>query len=151
MSGVDFATKPAAGNSAPAKLRSLRILIVDDNKPFAETLSWVLQGAGDLTEICHNGPSALETARTFDPDIIFLDIILPVVDGYEVCKQLRAQAKRDNLLIVAQSGIDDTEMEAAQRGACFDIHLSKPLDLRQVVSIVNDTRQALKAQESRKD
>jgi CheY-like chemotaxis protein len=150
MSGVDFATRPAAGDSARSKLRSLRILIVDDNKPFAETLSWVLQGAGDLTEICHNGPSALETARTFDPDIIFLDIILPVIDGYEVCKQLRAQTQRENLLIVAQSGIGDTALEAAQRGACFDIHLGKPVDLRQVVSIVNDTRQALRAQKSRK-
>lgn len=151
MSGVDFATKPAAGNSGHARLRSLRILIVDDNKPFAETLSWVLQGAGDLTEICHNGPSALETARDFDPDIIFLDIILPVMDGYEVCKRLRAQAKKDDVLIVAQSGIGDTALEAAQHGACFDIHLGKPLDLRQVVSIVNDTRQTLRAQDRRRD
>jgi CheY-like chemotaxis protein len=105
----------------------------------------VLQGAGDLTEICHNGPSALETAKDFDPDIIFLDIILPVIDGYEVCKQLRTQTKRDNLIIVAQSGIGDTALEAEQRGACFDVHLSKPVDLRQVVSIVNDVRQTLKA------
>jgi len=141
---LDAESDPKAGLSpglwAGVPGRPLRILIVDDNKPFAETLSWVLEGAGDQIETSHNGPCALEIARRFDPDIIFLDIVLPVVDGYDVCRQLRAQSDKPDLKIFAQSGYGDTAVEAKRRGACFDAHLVKPLDLRQVVSLVNDIR-----------
>jgi len=140
MSGVDIASGTGTGLKAGIPLRSLRILIVDDNKPFAETLSWVLEGGGDKIEICHSGPVALDTARRFDPDVVFLDIHLPVMDGYEVCRQLRAQAGNPDLKIIAQSGYNDTSVEAKARGACFDAHLVKPLDVRQVVSLLNDVR-----------
>ncbi|MBW8735008.1 MAG: response regulator [Asticcacaulis sp.] len=115
-------------------------MIVDDNKPFAETLSWVLEGGGDKLEIAYNGPAALELARRFDPDIVFLDIVLPVVDGYEVCKQLRAQSKNPALKIIALSGFDDTSVEAEKRGACFDFHFTKPLDIRQIVVLMGHIR-----------
>lgn len=140
MSDFDFASDTDTGVKAGASARALRILIVDDNKSFAETLSWVLQGVGDTVETAHNGPAALDAAARFDPDIVFLDIILPVMDGYEVCRQLRARSQNSALKIIAQSGYDDTVEEAARRGACFDLHLSKPLDFRQIVTILNDVR-----------
>lgn len=140
MSDIDIAldADPSVEAAGPARL--LRILIVDDNKSFAETLSWVLQGIGDVVETAHNGPDALDVARRFAPDIIFLDIVLPVMDGYETCKRLRAQSQNPGLTIIAQSGYGDTAIEAAERGACFDLHLSKPLDLRQVIAVLTDIR-----------
>lgn len=140
MSDIDIASDTDLSARAVAPARQLRILIVDDNKSFAETLSWVLEGVGDIVQTAHNGPSALGTARCFNPDIVFLDIVLPVMDGYEVCKQLRAQSHNPDLKIIAQSGYGDTSAEAADRGACFDLHLSKPLDLRQIVTVLNDIR-----------
>ena len=140
MSTVYTVPDDKAGHLAAAIVRPLRILIVDDNKPFAETLSWVLEGGGHTIEIAHSGPGALDAAKRLDPNVVFLDIILPVVDGYEVCKQLRAQSQNPNLKIIAQSGYGDTATEAEKRGACFDAHLTKPLDVRQVVTLLSDIR-----------
>ena len=140
MTDFDILSDVRAKGKTGAAARPLRILIVDDNKSFAETLSWVLEGVGDTVETAHSGPEGLEAAGRFDPDIVFLDIVLPVMDGYEVCKQLRTQSANPSLKIIAQSGYGDTEIEASKRGACFDVHLSKPLDLRQVVGVLNDIR-----------
>ena len=62
------------------------------------------------------------------------------MDGYEVCKQLRAQSENPDLKIISQSGFEDVPVEAEKRDACFDVHLSKPVDLAQVVAVLNDTR-----------
>ena len=140
MSSATTVTDEKAGHLAGAIVRPLRVLIVDDNKPFAETLSWVLEGGGHTIEIAHNGPDALATARRLDPDIVFLDIVLPVMDGYEVCKHLRAQSKNPNLKIIAQSGYSDTAAEAQKRDACFDAHLTKPVDVREIVTLLSDIR-----------
>jgi len=140
MTDLDIASEQNTGATTTRPARLLRILIVDDNKSFAETLSWVLEGVGDTVETAHNGPDALDVARRFNPDIIFLDIVLPVMDGYETCRRLRAQSMNPDLKIIAQSGYGDTAAEAASRGACFDAHLTKPLDLRQIVSLLTDIR-----------
>lgn len=140
MTDFDILSDTRTIGTTGGRARPLRILIVDDNKSFAETLSWVLEGIGDTVEAAHSGPIALEAARRFDPDIVFLDIVLPVMDGYEVCKALRAQSQNPALKIIAQSGYGDTETEAPKRGACFDVHLTKPLDIRQVVGVLNDIR-----------
>lgn len=140
MSDFDFASGTETGAKAGTSARPLRILIVDDNKSFAETLSWVLEGMGDTVETVHNGPNALDAVQAFNPDIVFLDIVLPVMDGYEVCRQMRAQFQNPALKIIAQSGYGDTASEALKRGACFDAHLTKPLDLRQVIKVISDIR-----------
>lgn len=141
MSGVDTITK--AGPIAGQKPQRLRVLIVDDNKPFAETLSWVFEGAGDRIEIAHNGPTALEVARRLDPHVVFLDIMLPVMDGIEVCKQIRAQSDNPALRIIALSGFADAAEEADKRHVCFDAYISKPLDLRQVIALLSEMRQTI--------
>ncbi len=140
MSDVNAVADARAGRQADLFARPLRILIVDDNKSFAETLSWVLEGSGNMIAIAHNGPDAVEIAGRFEPDIVFLDIILPVMDGYEVCRQLRANTKNPNIKILAQSGYDDTAAEAVKHGVRFEVHLTKPLDLRQVVAVIGDIR-----------
>jgi len=140
MSGVEVAPDAQAGRGEGAVARSLRILVVDDNKPFAETFAWMLEGAGDAVEIAHNGPNAVEIAARLEPDLVFMDIVLPVVDGYEVCKKLRARLRSPLLTIVALSGYGETADEAGKRGACFDAHFVKPVDLRQIVALLNDVR-----------
>jgi CheY-like chemotaxis protein len=140
MNGVETRSEDKAATKADASTRPLRILVVDDNKPFAESLAWVLEAASNTVEIAHNGPDALEIARRLDPDVVLLDILLPVMDGYEVCRQLRAQSGNPDLKIIAQSGYDDMMTEADRRKACFDLYLVKPIDIRQVVALIGGIR-----------
>lgn len=142
MGSVETRSEDKAEAKAGASARPLRILIVDDNKPFAESLAWVFEAAADKVEIAHNGPDALEIARRLDPDVVFLDILLPVMDGYEVCRQMRAQSRNPDLKIIAQSGYGDTKTEAERQKACFDLYLVKPIDIRQVVALVGHMRKA---------
>ena len=68
---------------------TLRVLMVDDSDDGATSLALLLQVWGHTTRIAHDGPQAIEAAREFRPDLVFLDIGLPVMDGYEVCRRLR--------------------------------------------------------------
>jgi PAS domain S-box-containing protein len=104
-----------------------RILIVDDNLDGAESLAMLLEFEGFETAIAHSGPAALEKARHFRPDVTLLDIGLPGMNGYEVCRQLREEWGAD-VLIVALTGWGQPEHRARSREAGFDTHMVKPVD-----------------------
>ncbi|HWN68997.1 MAG TPA: hybrid sensor histidine kinase/response regulator, partial [Haliangium sp.] len=76
-----------------------RVLLVDDNADAAEMLAQVLRRVGHELAVAHDGPSALATARSFQPDVALLDIGLPVMDGYELARHLRAALPRPPLFI----------------------------------------------------
>ena len=95
-----------------------RILVVDDDASLAEMLSIVLRQEGFDTEICGRGDEALATFRAYRPDLVLLDLMLPGLDGFEVCKQIRLEsgvpivmltAKGDTVDVVVglESGADD--------------------------------------------
>ena len=82
------APAPAAAGAAPVAAAA-RILIVDDNEDGAEMLADALSGKGYDTRVAHDAPTALRVATEFSPDVAFLDIGLPVMDGYELAAHLR--------------------------------------------------------------
>jgi len=99
-----------------------RVLVVDDDQALAEMLGIVLRGEGYEPVHCANGEEALETFRTTQPDLVLLDVMLPGVDGIEVCRRLRAEsgvpivmltAKTDTIDVVVglESGADDYVMK----------------------------------------
>jgi CheY-like chemotaxis protein len=106
-----------------------RVLIVDDNEDAAEMLSMVLRQAGYETEVVFDGPSALRQARTYGPDVVVLDIGLPVMDGYEVARQLRAMPVVGSARIVALTGYGQASDVARSMAAGIDAHLVKPVDV----------------------
>lgn len=119
---------------AKPELRSKRrVLVVDDDPDSAKSLALILSSAGFEVEICRDGASAIETARSFGPDALVLDLGLPGVDGYEVCRQLRRGPGGEALLVVAVSGRGDDETWAAARRAGFDDHILKPIDVGQLI------------------
>src|SRR5262249_38150069 len=98
------AEQPTAGDRARAKLPRHRVLVVDDNVDAAESLAVLLRLEGQDVQVAHDGVSALELARAFRPALVFLDIGMPGMDGYEVCRRLRQQFSRDRPLVVALTG-----------------------------------------------
>ncbi len=104
-----------------------RVLIVDDNKDAAKTLSELLECYGCQTAIAFDGPSALEVASTFQPAVAILDIGLPVMDGYELCRRLRASLGHD-VRMLSLSGYGQEEDRGKSAEAGFAAHLVKPID-----------------------
>jgi PAS domain S-box-containing protein len=104
-----------------------RVLIVDDNVDAAEMLALLLQTEGHEVRTAHDGPAALRSAETFNPEVVFLDIGLPRMDGYEVARLLRRQERKPALLVALTGyGRDEDRRRAEEAG--FDAHLVKPAD-----------------------
>lgn len=105
-----------------------RILVVDDNVDGANSLALVLQAMGHEVSVAHSGQSALDTARRTLPQVLFLDLVMPGIDGYEVARQLRADSTQDGLRIYALSGFGQDGDRQRSQDAGIDQHLAKPLD-----------------------
>jgi signal transduction histidine kinase/CheY-like chemotaxis protein len=105
-----------------------RVLVVDDNVDAARSLAMVLELSGHEVHLAHDGLVALTTAQDFQPQIVFLDIGLPGMDGYEVARRLRKNPLLDELLLVALSGYASEEDRVRSQNAGIDYHLVKPAD-----------------------
>ena len=121
------ATAPSPSNVQSSVFRPLKVLLVDDNVLVAMTLSMMLEEIGHQVEMVHSGRDALPAARRFEPDVVLLDIGLPDIDGYEVCREFRQDAQFGEIPLIAQTGWgqDRDKERAAQAG--FDRHLTKPV------------------------
>lgn len=122
------AAAPARSDAAPASGRVLRILVVDDNRDGAESMAMMLRVSADEVLTAYDGREALAIAARFRPDLVLLDLGLPVLDGLETCRQLRARPGGDAMLIVAQTGWGQDEDRRRTREAGFDHHIVKPGD-----------------------
>jgi signal transduction histidine kinase len=105
-----------------------RVLVVDDNEDAAMMMGEVLERLGYQIEVAHDGPSALRIAERFHPDVAVLDIGLPVMDGYELAKRLRAQGGAPPRLVAVTGYGQPADRERGAR-AGFERHLVKPVDL----------------------
>jgi CheY-like chemotaxis protein len=105
-----------------------RVLIVDDSLDGAESLAMLLQVGGHETHLAHDGIEAVEAAARLRPDVVLLDIGLPRLNGYEVCRQLRKEPWGKDLLLVALTGWGQDEDRHRSNDAGFDAHLVKPVD-----------------------
>ncbi len=110
-----------------SSLRSLRVLVVDDNLDGARMLADALAMRGHRLQIANNGPAGLSAASAFKPDVALLDLGLPVMDGYEVAKRLRAAPGGEQLRLVAITGYGQAADRERTREAGFDGHLVKPV------------------------
>jgi CheY-like chemotaxis protein len=104
-----------------------RILIVDDNADSAETLAMLLELYGYPVRTAGDGPAALAAGAAFLPQAVLLDIGLPGMDGYEVCRRIRGSEWGRDALLVAVTGWAE-ESTGRAREAGFDAHLVKPVE-----------------------
>ena len=106
----------------------LRILVVEDHPDGAATIAELLSRLGHSVRTVHDGGTALQSAEEFRPELVLLDIGLPTLSGYEVCRRLRGEVWGSALKIVAMTGWGDAEAQRKARAAGFDRHLVKPVD-----------------------
>ncbi|MGK3984502.1 GAF domain-containing protein [Sorangium sp. So ce136] len=131
------ASRPrSSGPATRDATAALRVLVVDDNVDGAESLALLLRMSGHRTRAVHTGPEALTAARELGADIVFLDIGLPGMDGYEVARRLRADPGFAGLVLVALTGWGTEDDRRRAREAGFDHHLTKPVDAAEVRRLV---------------
>ena len=125
------------------------VLLVDDNEDATRALALLLEYGGFTVVTAHDGAEALARAAEVDPDIVLLDLGLPIIDGYRVAESLRARGDCDRVLLIAISGYGQPNDRARSAEAGFDHHLVKPIDctalldlLRQHAPIGRVTRRA---------
>jgi PAS domain S-box-containing protein len=144
---MEPAPEPAEGPLMPSANGSRRrVLVVDDNVDSAESLAVLLRLYGHYVRLAHDGEAALEEARSFRPDVMFLDIDLPKMDGYEVARRLRLEPAMGGLTLVAMTGYGQEEERRRTREAGFDSHLVKPVDFDMLQELLS----SLPANQSRK-
>lgn len=126
-------------NDSPGKqLASHRILVVDDNRDSAKTLAMLLGITGNETQVAHDGLAAIEVAESFRPEVILLDIGLPKLNGYEVCRAIRKEDWGAQIVIVALTGWgqDDDRRKSTEAG--FNGHLVKPVEHDALVKLLTE-------------
>ena len=119
----------AQGEDSPKTKSKIRILVVDDNVDSAKSLGMMLKLMGNEIRTVHDGLAAVEAAEQFRPDMILLDIGLPKLNGYDVCRRIREQAWSDGAKIVALTGWGQSEDRRRSKEAGFDQHMVKPIEL----------------------
>lgn len=129
ITSPDMATSMPQGEASAPASGSLKIMIVDDNVIVADALGWMLEEMGYTYEMIHDGREAIDFATRFRPDVVLLDIGLPGMDGYEVCRALRAQDIFQSTVIIAQTGWGQDKDKAKATEAGFDYHLTKPVPM----------------------
>lgn len=110
------------------KSTTCRVLIADDNLDALDSFSMLLKQMGHEVDIARDGYEAIEKAAIFQPTIIFLDINMPRLNGYEAAIQIRKH-QRNNTILVAMTGWSQEKDLQLSREAGFDHHLAKPVDL----------------------
>ena len=125
---------PAAPLQQRAK--SCRVLLVDDNVDAAQTVSMLLEMSGHQCRMAHDGPTGLDAALAWRPDVVLLDIGLPGLNGFEVARLIRQQALLENVVLIALTGYGLEADRQRSHDAGFDHHLVKPADFDEIEKIL---------------
>ena len=142
--GSEFRVSLPRGSEAPrpaaeietAMVPPRRILVVDDNRDAADMLGNVLTTRGHNVLVAYDGADALRQSAAFKPDVGFLDIGMPGMDGYQLAAGLRGQLQFDDLFLVAVTGWGQEEDRRRALTTGFDAHLTKPADPEQIIGLL---------------
>jgi CheY-like chemotaxis protein len=117
-------------------LPNQRIVVVDDQRCLAEMLAKMLRSLGQTVTVSENGASAIQIALDERPEVIFLDIVMCGLDGYEVARRLRGHAALDGVRLVAVSGHSDQRSKRLAFEAGFNNYLVKPVSMSELVKLL---------------
>jgi PAS domain S-box-containing protein len=138
LAHAGVAESVGAPAAAPAPRR--RLLIVDDNKDSAESLAMLLEITGHRTFVVHDGVDAIAAAAEHRPEMMLLDIGMPKLNGYEVCRRVRQQPWGDEIRSIALTGWGQEEDRRKSHEAGFDGHLVKPVDYTALLELLGSMR-----------
>ncbi|MHB1557814.1 MAG: PAS domain-containing hybrid sensor histidine kinase/response regulator [Isosphaeraceae bacterium] len=115
-----------------------RVLVVDDNVDAAVSLGMLLKLAGQEVRVAYDGPAALRQAMDFRPQLVLLDIGMPGMDGYEVCRRIRRETALQSATVVALTGWGQDEDRRRSHEAGFDHHIVKPVEPSSLHRLLDD-------------
>ncbi len=129
---------PAAYRSAVVSglISALKILVVDDESDGARSLAMILRTLGHEVQVEADGEAGLATARSFQPDVALLDIAMPIVNGYQLAQQIRAESWGEKMLLIAQTGLGQDSDKLNARKAGFNYHLTKPIEVTRLQELL---------------
>ena len=110
---------------------AVSVLIVEDDKNIAELLQLYLEKQGYAVTVAHDGGKGLEKFRAIHPDLVLLDVMMPVMDGWAVCRHIRAEGQTPVIMLTAKAQLDD-KIAGLQQGA--DDYITKPFEMREVLA-----------------
>jgi CheY-like chemotaxis protein len=134
LSQPTFAAQPAPSSAVEMQRR---ILIVDDNRDSADSLAMLLELTGNKTYMAHDGIAAIEAIEKHRPEFVLLDIGLPKLDGYEVCRRVREQPWGKNIVVIALTGWGQDDDRRRSEEAGFNGHLVKPVDYDKLLELLS--------------
>ncbi len=115
------------GNTGDAATAQLRVLVIDDNRDAADSIAMVMELLGHQVQTRYCGLEGFEAAQAMRPQVVFMDIGMPGLDGHEICRRMRAQDWSVGMRIVALTGWGADEDRQRTRESGFDHHLVKPV------------------------
>jgi CheY-like chemotaxis protein/two-component sensor histidine kinase len=145
--GSAFTLKLPLGTARPARpvlaiapTPSRRILVVDDQRDIADSFGALLQALGHEVAVAYCGESALEAARRLEPEVAFLDLSMPGMDGHELARRLRQEYSPQRLSLVAVSGLEDKH--GSDHAGIFDHWLLKPVAVKTITEVLESARES---------
>ncbi len=106
----------------------MRILVADDNHDVAQSMAMLLELFGHEVHVAHDGLDAVDAAERWRPELVFMDVGMPRLSGYEATRRIRAQPGGDRIVIAALTGWGQERDRRESREAGCDLHLVKPVD-----------------------
>ena len=136
------ASRPTSATvSVPPREIRRRVVVIDDNEDAADALAMLVSALGGESRVAYDGRKGLALVREFRPDVVFLDIGMPGIDGYETCRRIR-EAVGSDVIIVALTGWGQEQDRRSVTQAGFDTHLTKPADPATLECLLADAKPA---------
>lgn len=117
---------------------TLHALVVDDNEDAASALSLLIEALGHRASKCHSAVEALQCVHEYSPDVVFCDIGMPMIDGYEFARSVRSDTAVVQPYLAAVTAWGGDADRRRSREAGFNSHDTKPLSLEQIERILAD-------------
>jgi DNA-binding response OmpR family regulator len=114
----------------------IRVLIIDDNEDAAQLLAMFVSALGHVSQVANSGATGLQLAESFHPDIVFLDLGMPGMSGFDVAPRLRLIAGLERTYIAALTGWNDLKTRSRVAECGFDQHLTKPASIEHIQDIL---------------
>lgn len=124
------------------------ILVVDDNREAADLMIELLHLCGHAAVAAYNGADGIAIAQRSRPDIILLDLTMPVMDGFAVAEKLRASESFNETVLVAFTALSDNDTLRRIAAEGFDFHLAKPTSIGRVMEVISKVRCRFETAES---
>ncbi|MCK4857225.1 MAG: response regulator [candidate division Zixibacteria bacterium] len=118
-------------------MRTARILVIDDEPEITDILDTFLTNAGHTVAAENSATKGIERAKSFKPDMVFLDIMMPEMDGYEICQALKKDPETENIPVVFLTGKDTTDDQGKSFKSGGDMFVKKPFVCERLLEVVN--------------